>query len=42
MGVPWRLVWSLQISSRSEAQKLEKKIKKRGTERFLDDLKKSE
>ncbi len=40
-GVPWTLVWSHELSSRSEAQQLEKKIKKRGASRFLNDLKMS-
>ncbi|MBY0435436.1 MAG: GIY-YIG nuclease family protein [Cyclobacteriaceae bacterium] len=37
-GMPWRLVWSQECASRSEAMKLENKIKKRGAKRFLDDL----
>ena len=33
--MPWELLWSSEVSSRSEAMKLEKQIKKRGAERFL-------
>jgi putative endonuclease len=36
-GKPWRVVWSVQVSSRSEAVKLETKIKNRGAKRFLHD-----
>jgi putative endonuclease len=36
-GRPWTMVWSTQHSSRSEAMKLEKKIKSRGARRFLSD-----
>ncbi|WP_298547615.1 GIY-YIG nuclease family protein [uncultured Aquimarina sp.] len=35
-GAPWKLVLQLKTSSRSEAMILEKKIKKRGAKRFLD------
>jgi len=35
--LPWTLVWSLALSSRGEAMKLENKIKKRGAKRFLID-----
>ena len=34
---PWNMVWSKPMSSRSEAMKLESKIKKRGARRFLKD-----
>jgi putative endonuclease len=34
-GIPWKLIWSDKCSSRSEAMKLENKIKKRGAKRFL-------
>ncbi|MBK6264680.1 GIY-YIG nuclease family protein [Marivirga sp. S37H4] len=37
-GVPWILVWSIEVADRSEAMKLETKIKKRGAARFLKDL----
>ncbi|MBD3638019.1 MAG: GIY-YIG nuclease family protein [Crocinitomicaceae bacterium] len=37
-GIPWKLVWSQECTDRSEAMKLEKKIKKRGAKRFLIDL----
>ena len=35
-GVPWKLVLHVQVSSRSEAILLEKKIKKRGAKRYID------
>jgi putative endonuclease len=38
MCVPWRLIWSLECATRSEAMILEKKIKSRGAARFLMDL----
>jgi putative endonuclease len=37
-GIPWLVVWQNQCETRSEAIKLENKIKKRGAKRFLDDL----
>jgi putative endonuclease len=37
MCVPWTLVWSQQVATRSEAMALEKKIKSRGAARFLKD-----
>ncbi len=36
-GLPWDLVLTFKVENRSEAMKLEKKIKKRGITRFLDD-----
>ncbi len=36
-GLPWNLVLTFNVENRSEAMKLEKKIKKRGIKRFLDD-----
>ena len=36
-GMPWTLVYSKDCSSRSEAIKLQKFIKKRGAARFLID-----
>ena len=36
-GMPWTLVYSKECSSRSEAIKLEKFIKKRGAARYLND-----
>jgi len=36
-GIPWMIVWTIMVSSRSEALRLEKKIKKRGISRFMDD-----
>jgi len=38
MCIPWKLVWSIQVTTRSEAMALEKKIKSRGAARFLRDL----
>ncbi|NNC70500.1 MAG: GIY-YIG nuclease family protein [Flavobacteriaceae bacterium] len=35
-GAPWKIVVQLEVSSRSEALKLEKKIKKRGAKRYID------
>ncbi|HSP11383.1 MAG TPA: GIY-YIG nuclease family protein [Salegentibacter sp.] len=39
-GMPWKLVWQFLVKGRSEALKLEQKIKKRGAKRFLEDLEK--
>ncbi len=36
-GLPWDLKLTIEVSNRSEAMKLEKRIKKRGIERFLND-----
>ncbi len=36
-GVPWDLIKTIDVLNRSEALKLEKKIKKRGIKRFLED-----
>jgi putative endonuclease len=36
-GVPWLRVWLCQKLSKSEALKLERKVKKRGAARFLQD-----
>jgi putative endonuclease len=36
-GIPWELVISYQVNTRSEAMILEKEIKKRGIGRFLKD-----
>jgi putative endonuclease len=35
-GIPWVLVWKLQVDTRSEAVRLEKKIKMYGAKRFLE------
>ncbi|MBD3233005.1 MAG: GIY-YIG nuclease family protein [candidate division Zixibacteria bacterium] len=32
---PWELIWKDQLPSRSDAMRLEKKIKKRGIKRFI-------
>jgi putative endonuclease len=34
---PWNLLWSRQVESGSEAMWLERRVKKRGIERFLKD-----
>jgi putative endonuclease len=36
-GIPWEFVHVFDLKSRSDAVRLEKKIKKRGIERFLND-----
>jgi putative endonuclease len=36
-GIPWVLIFSKELSSRSEALRLEKFIKKRGAARYLTD-----
>ena len=35
-GSPWTLIHSIKVHSRSEALLLERKIKKRGAKRYLD------
>jgi putative endonuclease len=37
-GIPWTIVWVKETSSKSEAIKLENRIKKRGAKRFLEDV----
>jgi putative endonuclease len=37
-GMPWNLVHSIEVPSRSSAVLLETKIKKRGAKRFLLDM----
>jgi len=37
-GVPWKIVTFFTLESRSEAIVLEKKIKKRGAKRYLQDI----
>lgn len=37
-GIPWKLIFSLALPSRSDAMILEKKIKKRGAKRYLNDI----
>ena len=37
-GIPWRVMWTSELSSRAEAMILEMKIKKRGAKRFIQDL----
>ena len=36
-GIPWVLIKTYNFASRSEAMRLEKKIKKRGIKRYLDE-----
>ncbi|MFH6604442.1 GIY-YIG nuclease family protein [Maribacter algicola] len=36
-GIPWKLIKSFPVESRSKAIELERKIKKRGIERYLDE-----
>ncbi len=36
-GLPWELIKMISAENRSEAVKLEKRIKKRGIKRFLED-----
>jgi putative endonuclease len=36
-GIPWSIVLQQEVSSRSEAMILEKKIKKRGAKRYIED-----
>jgi putative endonuclease len=38
-GIPWSFVKTIVVNNRTEALKLELKIKKRGAARFLHDLK---
>ncbi|WJS95026.1 GIY-YIG nuclease family protein [Flavobacterium johnsoniae] len=37
-GIPWKIIYTIQLESRSEAMNLESKIKKRGAKRYLQDL----
>ena len=36
-GTPWKLILQIEVLSRSEALVVERKIKKRGAKRFIDD-----
>ncbi len=36
IGVPWELIWKIEVLSRSEAVKLESQIKKQGAKRYLE------
>ena len=40
-GIPWELVKTFMCETRSDAILLEKKIKKRGAKRYLEDLNKN-
>ncbi|MBN1662074.1 MAG: GIY-YIG nuclease family protein [Deltaproteobacteria bacterium] len=33
---PWKVIWTMQVATRSEAMILEKVVKKRGIGRFLE------
>jgi putative endonuclease len=37
-GKPWRLIWTAEVATRTEAVMLEIRIKKRGANRFLEDF----
>ncbi|MEZ4552139.1 MAG: GIY-YIG nuclease family protein [Desulfobacterales bacterium] len=39
---PWQIVWTSEFLSRSEAVKLERKVKKRGIGRFLHETESAE
>jgi putative endonuclease len=38
-GVPWRVIWTEEFTTRSDAGKRERQIKARGIQRFLQDQK---
>ncbi|MBS1555576.1 MAG: GIY-YIG nuclease family protein [Bacteroidetes bacterium] len=37
-GVPWVSIWTLNVDTRTEALALERRIKKRGISRYLNDI----
>ncbi|MEN2414951.1 GIY-YIG nuclease family protein [Flavobacterium mesophilum] len=37
-GAPWKVIYTIELNSRSEAVVLETKIKKRGAKRYLQDI----
>jgi putative endonuclease len=37
-GAPWDLIHVIEMSTRAEAMQFEKRIKKRGIKRFIDDI----
>ncbi len=37
-GCPWILLWNKQVENRTDAVRLERKIKSRGAKRFIEDL----
>jgi putative endonuclease len=39
-GIPWILIKIIEVAGRKEAMQLEKRIKKRGIGRYLNDLQK--
>ncbi|MBV7267856.1 GIY-YIG nuclease family protein [Winogradskyella luteola] len=36
IGIPWKVILQIEVNDRSEAMLLEKKIKKRGAKRYID------
>ena len=36
-GIPWNLIWKVEIENKGVAIRLEQKIKKRGAKRYLED-----
>ena len=38
-GIPWKVIWTKDFSTRAEAMKKENEIKKRGIARFLETIK---
>ncbi len=36
-GIPWNIIYTIEVPTRKEAMQLENKIKKRGAKRFLED-----
>ena len=38
-GMPWKIIWHTEVSTRKESMELEKVIKQRGAKRFLSDRK---
>jgi putative endonuclease len=37
-GVPWKLIWTKELDTRTEAMGLEKSVKARGIKRYLSDI----
>jgi putative endonuclease len=37
-GIPWKLIWYSEVLDQKDALRLEKKIKKRGAERYLSKI----
>jgi len=36
IGIPWELIWTKEVATRSEAMKLENQVKKQGAKRYLE------